>query len=81
MTVPGARIVMVGRRRGEVGARGSHGVADVFREDVDLCPDVNQEGVGGPATGQYDGVNWKFVQVHGHGGAGADGVAPNVVGG
>ena len=38
MLVAGASIVMVGIRISEVYACESHGIADLFRKDMDLCP-------------------------------------------
>ena len=57
MLVEGANIFMVGIRISEVCECESHGIADLFREDMDLCPYVNQIGVGGPSVCQNYDIN------------------------
>jgi hypothetical protein len=81
-TTPGERSWtgwQVGFRNGEEVTRQDHAARDTSTEFLNLSADVAEEGIAGPATDEHDGEHWEARQVHGHGGARADGVEANVV--
>ena len=59
---------------------GGHFEGDASGEGTDLFVDVVEESLGFPAAHLLDGHGVKSIEVHGHGSAGAEGVAADIAG-
>ena len=60
--------------------KAEHARGDGVTELFNLFSDVAEEGVAQPAADHHHDEDGAFSQVHGHGGARANGVAANLVG-
>jgi hypothetical protein len=77
----GTRILAIGEWDGEKERILNHGLTDALAKFEDVAADVTKEVVAAPATEKHNDIDGDALEIHCHGGATAEGVEADGIGG